>query len=556
MREALYDEGEARLLEQLETSARVDAARFAEDADRLVELAVLSRRLFGADGVERYLSMDVAGTLRVGQQAAARRLSEAERLHTALPRTLARLRTGRLLVPQASVLLHETGACSDAVAADAERRVLAGLDDEALKGLVGLKLVRRVKRAVLEAEAALEPALTAERESEARRGRRVQVRPEPDGMGSLWALLPAEQLRTFALGFDELDRRQAQADRAAGLDRTADQRRADTLALLPALALHALDGTVPSADGSHPAVVVQVHVPMATALGLSDAPGHLEGYGPVSAGSVRLMLPSARLRRVVVDELTGEPVHVEARTRRVSTSPAAARGRNGSTAETAAEAASTGTAAGSPEAAGTAAGPAARTGPLADGALRRSLLAMLDSGPLLVQDVAEPQYEPSAGLARLVRVRDAHCTGVGCDRESAACDLDHGVPWPLGPTSAANLATVSRRCHGAKTISWGLQRHRDGSSTWTSPTSRRYTTPPPWSAPPDVDGYRPEVLPEDQPSRWGATSWGAKGWGTPPRQDDPEDVGLTACLDEAVADSRPPLPLPLAVRPEPVPPPF
>ena len=531
MREALYDEGEARLLEQLEASARVDAVRFAEDADQLLELAVLSRRLFGADGVERYLSMDVAGTLRVGQQAAARRLSEAERLHTALPRTLARLRTGRLLVPQARVLLHETGSCSDAVAADAERRVLAGLDDEALKGLVGLKLVRRVKRAVLEAEAALEPALTAERESEARRGRRVQVRPEPDGMGSLWALLPAEQLRTFALGFDELDRRQAQADRAAGVERTADQRRADTLALLPALALHALDGTVPSADGSHPAVVVQVHVPMATALGLSDAPGHLEGYGPVSAGSVRLMLPSARLRRVVVDELTGEPVHVDAKTRRVSASPADARpssrGTSGSTGETApagpaAEAAAAGSAACDPARAGTAAsgtavgpaaGTAARTGPLPDGPLRRALLEMLDGGPLLVQDVAEPQYEPSAGLARLVRVRDAHCTGVGCDRESCACDLDHRVPWPLGATTAANLATVSRRCHGAKTVSWGLQRHRDGSSTWTSPTGRRYSTPPPWSAPPDVDGYRPEVLPEDRPSRWGATGWGATGGG-------------------------------------------
>ena len=151
-----------------------------------------------------------------------------------------------------------------------------------------------MKRAVLAAEAALEPELTAEREEEARLGRRVSVRPEPDGMASLWALLPAEQLRVFADGHGRAGAAPGPGRPAGRVDRTADQRRADVLALLPALALHALDGTAPHSDGSHPAVVVSVHVPMATALGLSDAPGHLEGYGPVSAGTVRLMLPSAR----------------------------------------------------------------------------------------------------------------------------------------------------------------------------------------------------------------------------------------------------------------------
>ena len=515
MREALYDEGEGRLLEQLEASARVEAVRFAEDVDRLVELAALSRRLHGADGVERCLTIDLAGTLRVGQHAAARRLGDAERLHGALPRTLARLRDGRLVVAQARVLLQETAHCSEPVAADAERRVLSGLDDQALRGLVGLTLTRRVKRAVLEAEAALEPELTAEREAEARADRRVQVRPEPDGMASLWALLPAEQLRAFTLGLDELVARQRQADREAGVQRTAAQRRADVLALLPALALHALAGTAPPVDGSHPAVVMQVHVPMATALGLSDAPGHLEGYGPVSAGTVRLMLPSARLRKVVVDERTGEPGHVAGRTV-----------RGGSTV---ARAVRPGPA------------PAARAGPLPDGPLRRALLAMRDAQPLLVEDVVEPQYEPSAGLARLVRVRDAHCTGVGCDREAAACDLDHREPWPLGPTSAGNLGVVSRRCHGAKTVSWGLARSPDGSSTWTSPTGRSYPTPPPWSPPPDPEAYRPAALPHDRRPRWRAG----------PPVDEPDDGRLSAGL---LADPGPPV---LAVVPaEPVPPPF
>ena len=373
-----------------------------------------------------------------------------------LPLTLSGLRAGRLLVPQARLLLQETARCSEAVAADVERRVWAGLSDADLASWTGPRLARRVKRAVLQAEAALEPGQTAEREDEARRGRRVSVRPEPDGMASLWALLPAEQLRAFTVGLDELVRRQGLVDRLAGSDRTADQRRADVLALLPALALHALDGTPPPADGGHPAVVVDVQVPMATALGLSDAPGHLTGYGPVSARTVRLLLPSARLRRVVVDERTGEPVHVGGRTTR------AADCEGGRPAPT-------------------------RPDPAGDEALRRALLAMLPDGPLVVEDVPERQYVPSAPLARLVRVRDAHCTGLGCDRAASACDLDHRDPWPVGPTAAANLAPLSRRCHRAKTLSWGVRRARDGSTTWISPTGRRYRSPSPWHPPPDPD---------------------------------------------------------------------
>ena len=270
----------------------------------------------------RYVELDVAATLRIGQVAAGLRLTEALRLHEVLTRTLAGLRAGAVLVPQALVLLHQTRSCSEQVAADAERRVFTGLGPDGLAPWFAGALTRRVTRAVLQAQAALEPDGTAQRQADARAGRRVVVRPEPDAMGSLWALLPAEQLRAFTVGLDVLAARQQHADRAAGVDRTADQRRADLLAMLPALALHALDGTTPSPDGGHPAVVVNVHLPMATALGRSDAPGLLDGYGPLSAARCRLLLPGARLRRVLVDQHTGEALHVTSRTSPTpSTSP-------------------------------------------------------------------------------------------------------------------------------------------------------------------------------------------------------------------------------------------
>ena len=329
MRQAGVDEREELLLDQLAAVAAAEARLLADRADLLVELAATSQALYGADGVERHLAGDVAGTLRVGLQAAGLRLADAERLHSTLTRTLAGLRAGRVLVPQALLLLEETRRCAEPVAADAERRVFTGLGPDGLAPWIGGRLRRRVKRCVLAAEAELQPQATARREADARAHRRVIVRPEPDAMVSLWAVLGAEQARAFTLGLDELTRRQRTADRAAGLDRTADQRRADLLALLPALALHALDGTPPPATGGHPAVVVHVHVPMVTALGLSDAPGQLDGYGPVSAGTVRLMLPHARLRRVVVDAVTGEPVHVAARTTRPArTRPATGRVRH------------------------------------------------------------------------------------------------------------------------------------------------------------------------------------------------------------------------------------
>ena len=94
---------------------RLEAVRYAEDVDRLVELSARSRRQLGADGVERFLSLDVAGTLRIGQHAAERRVHEADRLASVLPLTLAGLRSARLRVPQARVLLAETARCSEPV---------------------------------------------------------------------------------------------------------------------------------------------------------------------------------------------------------------------------------------------------------------------------------------------------------------------------------------------------------------------------------------------------------------------------------------------------------
>ena len=73
---------EVVLLAALEASAVAEAARFAADVDRFVRLERLSLR---SGHTERGLELELAGTLRIGQQAAALRLADARRLTDALP---------------------------------------------------------------------------------------------------------------------------------------------------------------------------------------------------------------------------------------------------------------------------------------------------------------------------------------------------------------------------------------------------------------------------------------------------------------------------------------
>ncbi len=99
----------------------------------------------------------------------------------------------------------------------------------------------------------------------------------------------------------------------------------------------------------------------------------------------------------------------------------------------------------------------------------------------ILTDVAEKRYRPSAALDRAVRARDVTCRFPGC-RSTAngpGTDLDHTVPWPVGPTSAANLAVLCRRHHRLKhTAGWSVFLEPTGVMTWTTPTGRQYRTEP------------------------------------------------------------------------------
>lgn len=93
---------------------------------------------------------------------------------------------------------------------------------------------------------------------------------------------------------------------------------------------------------------------------------------------------------------------------------------------------------------------------------------------------AEPGYRPSAELERFIRCRDMTCRFPGCDRPAEFTDIDHTVPYPLGPTHASNLKCLCRKHHLLKTFwtGWRDEQRPDGTVVWVSPTGQTYITRP------------------------------------------------------------------------------
>lgn len=444
------DEAYVATLDAVTALLREQARSWAAQLRLVGQLDTLSHA--ARHGTAQFLQLEMAGSWQIGQLTATRWQWESERMHEALPRTLAMLERGDLLVHQATVLLHRTRHCTPEVARAVEAEVLPDGAD-----LIPADLTRRVDRTVLRIESEqVDQAAAEQRHAEATSQRHTFAKPLQDGMGLAGAVLTGEQLTAWQQGLDLLERRERRADRDQGVERTAEQRRADLFAALPAMVLAgtaqdrgdtAMPLHPPGAADLRPwtlgpeqlaaQVVLNVHVPVSTVLDLSRAPGSLDRYGPISAEHVRLLRPHS-WRRVLVDATSGRPLALDDHPARVAQDPQEA---------------------------------------------RQQVLDRLT--PEVVTDVAEPQHDPSARLARLVDARDVRCCGPGCS--STHTHRDHLDPYPAGPTSAANLGRLSPRCHRAKHAGWTLVRHADGSTTWTSPVGRTYDRPSPHAPPPHVD---------------------------------------------------------------------
>lgn len=112
------------LLEELTEMQRTRARAFAAESRVLARLeSRTSREGWQAKSPYESLVLEVAGSCLIGQRAASDRIDDATHLVRQLPVLLDELEAGRVLLPQARVLIDETRPCTPAVCAEVESRV-------------------------------------------------------------------------------------------------------------------------------------------------------------------------------------------------------------------------------------------------------------------------------------------------------------------------------------------------------------------------------------------------------------------------------------------------
>lgn len=91
----------------------------------------------------------------------------------------------------------------------------------------------------------------------------------------------------------------------------------------------------------------------------------------------------------------------------------------------------------------------------------------------------DPGYRLLAKTKEFLQWRDMTCRWPGCDQPVAKSDVDHTVPYPLGPTHPSNTKHYCRIHHLIKTFcGWSDRQLPDGRIVLTSPTGHTYTTEP------------------------------------------------------------------------------
>ncbi|MCV7379351.1 HNH endonuclease [Mycobacterium alsense] len=286
-------------LERMKCAAAAGQARLAAALDRARRAAEAAA---GVPAARR--GRGVAGEIALARQDSpargGRHLGFAKALVYEMPHTLAALECGVLSEWRATLVVRES-ACLDV---EDRRRLDAELCADAA-GLAGMGDAR-VAAAAKAIAYRIDPHAVVERAAKAENERTVTIRPAPDTMTYLTALLPvAKGVAVYAA-----------LKRAA--DTTFDGRgRGQIMA----------DTLVQRVTGCDPAIPSPVAVNLVltdeTLLGGADEPADLLGYGPIPASVARSMVTDtladrrskATLRRLYAHPRSGALVAMESRAR-------------------------------------------------------------------------------------------------------------------------------------------------------------------------------------------------------------------------------------------------
>ncbi|WP_307038001.1 HNH endonuclease signature motif containing protein [Arthrobacter sp. B3I4] len=256
---ALEDEKSALAARQARLAVAFDLAQRREQAAAGIP----------ADQLGTGIAAQIALARRESPAKGGRLLGLAKALVTEMPHTLTALETGHLNEWRASVLVRET-AClpaADRTAVDEELAPDTGTFDGA-----GDRAITAAARA---AAYRRDPRSVTQRAAHAATERRISLRPAPDTMCYLTALLPVGQGVAMYAALT----RHADTLRSGGDPRTRGQLMADTL-------VERTTGTPGGING----VEIQLVMTDRTLLQADSEPARLPGYGIVPAGWARELL--------------------------------------------------------------------------------------------------------------------------------------------------------------------------------------------------------------------------------------------------------------------------
>jgi len=267
----------ARLIAEIRTLEDRKSALSARQARLSVAFDLLQRREQRALGVPAAeigagVAAQIALARRESPAKGNRLLGLAKALATEMPRTLAALETGQLNEWRATLLVRETACLS------AEER--AAVDEElspdtgTFEGAGDRSLIAAARAAAYRRD----PRSVTQRASHAATERHVSLRPAPDTMCYLTALLPVAAGVAVYAGLT----RHADTLRNAGDPRTRGQLMADAL-------VERTTGTPGGISG----IEIQLMMTDRTLLQADSEPARLPGYGIVPAGWAREMLTHA-----------------------------------------------------------------------------------------------------------------------------------------------------------------------------------------------------------------------------------------------------------------------
>ncbi|MBX7444176.1 HNH endonuclease [Arthrobacter sp. MAHUQ-56] len=361
---------------------------------------------------------EIAGVLTISSAAAGAFVHQAQQV-CSLPPVMEALSSGAVSWQHAKVVVDETEGLSPAGAASLVAHFFdPGAPNPARGAAPGELVPSRFRAKARTWRERHHPESIEERHAKSAADRRMEYRPDKDGMARVTLYLPGDTASAI------WNRTTATARGLQGPDepRTLTQLRPDIAASLLLGAGTINSGDTGSGSGSGygdgsspqpgttalgqvpvPRADVLVMVPVLSLLGLTEEPAILDGHGPIPASMARRLVADGAdsFYRVLVDPRDGAPLEIG----------------------------------------------------------RRS-------------------YRLPETIKRWIRMRDGKCTFPGCTNRSLDNESDHLTAWHNGgETGASNLGQLCPKHHRLKhTSGWTpTPATINEPPGWTSPTGRTYT---------------------------------------------------------------------------------